>query len=223
MTMRRHDLFAGALVMTLGILLASSGAVAAPNAVMNTDAEVHKSNSSSSAVVNDVSEDDEVTVTKCTANWCFIKIPGPDGWVRKKYLDPLDAQGNVFPGIPFSCGITIGPGGPTITCGTGAATPPPATPNLPYGPDTCKQGYVWRDAIPGDHVCVTPASRTTAANENAIAGSLVDPAGPYGPNSCKPGFVWREAYVGDVVCVTPARRAAVKQENIDGPSHRVIP
>jgi len=23
---------------------------------------------------------------------------------------------------------------------------------LPYGPDTCKQGFVWREAFPGDHV-----------------------------------------------------------------------
>ena len=80
-----------------------------------------------------------------------------------------------------------------------------------------------RDAIPGDHVCVVPARRSAAANENAIAGSRVDPTGPYGPNTCKPGFVWREAYSGDVVCVTPARRTEVKQENIDGPSHRVNP
>jgi len=93
---------------------------------------------------------------------------------------------------------------------------------LPYGPDTCVPGYVWRDAIPGDHVCVTPDRRTAAAHENAIAGSRVNPAGAYGPNTCVAGFVWREAYSGDVVCVTGARRTAVHQENIDGPSHRVL-
>lgn len=220
--MKSHHLAIGALFMTVGILATSFAALAA-NAVVNTDAEVHKSNSSSSAVVNDVSEDDEVTVTKCTANWCFIKISGPDGWLRKKYLDPLDDEGNVFPGIPFSCGITLSPGGPTITCGTGGAAPPPAAPSLPYGPDTCKSGYVWRETVPGDRVCVTPASRSAAANENAIAGSRVDPAGAYGPNSCLSGFVWREAYSGDVVCVTPDRRSAVHQENVEGPSHRVQP
>ncbi|MFF4646535.1 hypothetical protein [Streptomyces sp. NPDC001389] len=25
-----------------------------------------------------------------------------------------------------------------------------------YGPDTCQQGYVWRDSFDGDTVCVTP-------------------------------------------------------------------
>ena len=219
--MKPYRLTVGALLASIGFLAMSFAAIAAPNAVMNTDADVHKSNSSASAVVNDVSEDDEVTVTKCTNSWCFITIPGPNGWVKKKYLDPIDDEGNVFSGIPFNCGITLGPGGPTIFCGT-TTTPPPA-PVLPYGPDTCQPGFVWRDAIPGDHVCVTPGARAAAANENAIAGSRVDPAGAYGPNSCLSGFVWREAYSGDVVCVTPARRTAVHQENIDGPSHRVLP
>ncbi len=30
----------------------------------------------------------------------------------------------------------------------------------PYGVDTCKQGYVWREAGANDRVCVTPAVRT---------------------------------------------------------------
>jgi hypothetical protein len=41
----------------------------------------------------------------------------------------------------------------------------------PYGPDTCKQGYVWREAFDGDHVCVTPEIRTEAAADNATAES----------------------------------------------------
>jgi hypothetical protein len=36
----------------------------------------------------------------------------------------------------------------------------------PYGPDTCKQGYVWREAIPNDRVCVTPEARSQAAEDN---------------------------------------------------------
>jgi hypothetical protein len=40
-----------------------------------------------------------------------------------------------------------------------------------YGPDTCLQGYVWREAYEGDHVCVPPQSRTQAANDNAAAAS----------------------------------------------------
>ncbi|MGD9892521.1 MAG: hypothetical protein AB7R89_31570 [Dehalococcoidia bacterium] len=36
-------------------------------------------------------------------------------------------------------------------------------------PDTCKQGWVWREARPEDHVCVTPAERSLVAAENATA------------------------------------------------------
>lgn len=43
--------------------------------------------------------------------------------------------------------------------------------DLPYGPDTCKQGFVWRDAVPGDHICVTPERRQKVADDNALAST----------------------------------------------------
>jgi hypothetical protein len=36
-----------------------------------------------------------------------------------------------------------------------------------YGPDTCLQGFVWREAFEGDHVCVTPDRRDQAAFDNS--------------------------------------------------------
>ena len=188
-----------AVLVTVGLLSTTFAAMAAPNAVMNRDSNVRQTSSSSSPVINHVDEDQEVTVLQCNSNRCKIKIPGPDGWVRKSYVETYEDEEEEDAG--------------------------PVAPDLPYGPDTCKNGFVWRDAIPGDHVCVTGDSRSTAANENAIAGSRVDPTGAYGPNSCVNGFgyVWREAYVGDVVCVSGERRTAVHQENLDGPSHRVLP
>jgi len=38
-----------------------------------------------------------------------------------------------------------------------------------FGRDTCLQGYVWRDAFPGDHVCVTVTTRTQTAHDNSQA------------------------------------------------------
>lgn len=35
-----------------------------------------------------------------------------------------------------------------------------------YGPDTCKVPYVWREAFPGDHVCITRYSRSQINIEN---------------------------------------------------------
>ena len=34
-----------------------------------------------------------------------------------------------------------------------------------YGADTCLEGYVWRGAIPTDHVCVTPLVRMQTRQE----------------------------------------------------------
>jgi hypothetical protein len=38
-----------------------------------------------------------------------------------------------------------------------------------YGPDTCRQGYVWREARPSDHVCVLPEKRRRVQRENQEA------------------------------------------------------
>jgi hypothetical protein len=106
------------------------------------------------------------------------------------------------------------------TCQSGGGTPAvSSTAAKAYGPDTCANGYVWREAIPSDHVCVTPGSRSTARQENRSYRSLIDVHGASGSNSCISGYVWREAFSGDAVCVTPDRRSAVRQENAEGPSH----
>jgi len=93
---------------------------------------------------------------------------------------------------------------------------------LPYGPDTCKQGFVWRTAVPEDLVCVRPATREATLRENALAASRREPGGAYGPHTCKPGFVWREAVPADLVCVTPDRRAQAKTDNALAATRRAV-
>jgi len=87
--------------------------------------------------------------------------------------------------------------------------------------EQCVQGYVWREAFPGDHVCVTPETRAQAADDNGKAESRRDPSGPYGPNTCVQGFVWRDARLGDVVCTTPERRAQAVVDNEQATARRV--
>jgi hypothetical protein len=87
----------------------------------------------------------------------------------------------------------------------------------------CLTGFVWRDARPGDKVCVTPDTRSRTAAENRAAASTRSPTGgAYGPNTCKSGFVWREAYAGDAVCVVPSSRQQAASDNAQGPQ-RVVP
>ena len=105
--------------------------------------------------------------------------------------------------------LTAALGGSAFALGAPALAEP-----LPYGPDTCIQGFVWRDARSGDSVCVTPATRDATAQQNANAAQNREPnGGAYGPATCKPGFVWREAFDGDVVCVTPAVRGQAANDN----------
>jgi Zn ribbon nucleic-acid-binding protein len=93
----------------------------------------------------------------------------------------------------------------------------------PYGVDTCKQGYVWREAQVNDRVCVTSAVRTQTRNENDLAASRREPTGgAYGPNTCKQGFVWREATASDPVCVTPEVRAQAADDNQQATERRVL-
>jgi hypothetical protein len=93
-----------------------------------------------------------------------------------------------------------------------------------YGPDTCKQGYVWREAYSGDHVCVTPQVRADTVMDNRLAASRRSPTDrTYGPDTCKSGFVWREARSDDRTCVLPQTRAQVAADNRDAPNRYVAP
>lgn len=101
----------------------------------------------------------------------------------------------------------------TVVGVLGAVTGP-ALAGGDYGPDTCLQGWVWREAFSGDHVCVPGATRSQAWADNAAAAGRRNPAGgPYGPDTCLPGWVWREARPTDHVCVTPAIRSQTWADN----------
>ncbi|GIH95752.1 hypothetical protein ACFFMN_01780 [Planobispora siamensis] len=83
-----------------------------------------------------------------------------------------------------------------------------------FGPDTCRQGYVWREATPTDRVCVTPAVRSQTRADNRAAVSRRAPGGdPFDPDTCMVPYVWREAVRGDHVCVTTATRARAARDN----------
>ena len=122
-------------------------------------------------------------------------------------------------------GLLVGLGLFVTTTSTG---PPSATAAsfghaaLPYGPQTCKNGFVWREARESDLVCVDPGTRTTTKQENALAASRKNPNGAFGPDTCLPGFVWREAFPGDVVCVTPDRRDQARIDNSQVGDRRAV-
>jgi hypothetical protein len=83
--------------------------------------------------------------------------------------------------------------------------PSPSTRMRPAG-NTCIQGFVWREAVPGDQVCVTPQVREQTASDNAQAAARR-------ADTCIQGFVWREAVPDDHVCVTPQTKAQATNDN----------
>jgi len=110
-------------------------------------------------------------------------------------------------------GRLAGAGAGLVLTGALGRARPAAAQTCHHGANTCASGYVWREAFPGDVVCVTPSQRTQAAADNAYASSRVDPNGVYGPYTCLPGYVWRDAYDGDAVCVEPWVRDQVHYDN----------
>ena len=158
-----------------------------------------------------------------------VTPPSPPGFTAGKLLNRTSEMacpafefatglhgraGTHLDALGLSCGTVagVGPAAPS------AATPPPA--QQPQAQPVagkavpCKSGFVWRLAGQSDFVCVTPASRERAANENRTAAGGVQPGGgAHGPNTCRSGRVWRSAFPGDVVCVSPSVFAAVQEEN----------
>jgi hypothetical protein len=97
----------------------------------------------------------------------------------------------------------------------------PAQATGDYGPDTCLQGFVWREATASDHVCVSGSTRTQARADNAQAAVRRNPAGgPYGPDTCLSPYVWREAVAGDHVCVITGVRAWAAVDNAQAAKRR---
>jgi hypothetical protein len=99
----------------------------------------------------------------------------------------------------------------------------PSNVNLPDGTGNCIQGFVWREAFPGDHVCVTTYTRSKVANDNDQASLRKQPeGGSYGPDTCREGFVWREARPDDHVCVSPQTRTQTAYDNSQASVRRVM-
>ena len=91
-----------------------------------------------------------------------------------------------------------------------------------YGPDTCINGYVWREATPDDHVCVVPAVRAATRRDNAQAPYRVSATIHHsGPDTCRNGYVWREALPTDHVCVLPQVRDQARADNAAAASRYV--
>jgi len=153
-------------------------------------------------------------------------LPGDVVMIHEVKLDPSQGvyhtyllRDNAAPGRPPSQalnanGVTI-----AVNAVNAAANQAQVTIST-HVADRCLQGFVWREASPADHVCVTPATRSQAAADNAQAAARRNPGGAFGPDTCIQGFVWREAFFNDHVCVTPETRTQTRADNAEAPKRK---
>ncbi len=124
-----------ALASTIALLavLTTAGAALAADAVANSVVNVRSGPGTGYGIVDALFAGEEVDVVTCSGSWCKIRHPGPDGWVSKSRLSAMDDDGEGPSDVPFNFGVTVGPGGPTLSFGIGdtPAAPPPPPPAAP--------------------------------------------------------------------------------------------
>jgi hypothetical protein len=79
----------GAIAAT-AVIMSISGAFAATYGTINYDTKVKAQAKSASQTVNWAEEGDDVLIldyTKKNGGWFKIKVPGPDGWVKKSAVE----------------------------------------------------------------------------------------------------------------------------------------
>lgn len=104
------------LLAAAAFALSSAAAFASP-AVATGTVKVRDDASSYGNWVDTLHAGEEVNVTSCNYGWCFIKHPGPDGWVKQSKLDfdygydddEIVSITPVEPSIGF--GMNVGSGG----------------------------------------------------------------------------------------------------------------
>lgn len=102
------------------ILALSSAAALAATAVAVSDTRVRDEAGAYGGWVDTLYAGEEVNVTGCDYGWCYVRHPGPDGWVKQSRLD-FDAFGDdgygdeiveISPVEPaYGFGMSVGSGG----------------------------------------------------------------------------------------------------------------
>jgi hypothetical protein len=117
------------------------------------------------------------------------------------------------PGGTCTCpaGLHPGPGGSCVQVPVQTPTPPPSggvSVLTPSNPEQCSDGFLPREAYPGDPVCVT-----RQVHDQTIADNLTAPSRTMPNGNCVAGYVWREANARDHACVLPETRTQTWTDN----------
>lgn len=87
-----------------------------------------------------------------------------------------------------------------------------------FGNETCRSGFVWREATEDDLICVPPDVRDQAKADRAEAE-----AGRNVAAGCAEGLVPRNANPNDTACTTPEVAATMLEQNQRHESRKLLP
>jgi hypothetical protein len=163
-----------AAIAAAAMLAGTTLALAADDAIVLKDSPVYKTKSGSQ-VINEVEEDDEVTVLECGTQRCKIQIPGPDGWIRKNRLAPIDDEGEPQKKVPFQFGLTFGPSGPGISIGVGGGGGSGISVDAGTGPSSGPRACIYQAPnYGGAFRCFAEGTTTnlTSVGWNDVASSI---------------------------------------------------
>ena len=158
---------------------------AATEARATVSLNVRAGPSTAYTVVDTLTPGERVEIQECRENgWCFIRHPGPDGWVSARYLTAPSEAGS--PGSDCSFRLVIGPDGPrfSVECGDGGGGgggvgPVPATHRACFfdGPNYTGERFCRPAGTRIDHLTGFANDRITSVrlHGNAKVRLCVDP------------------------------------------------
>ena len=93
----------GAIAAT-ALMISATGAFAATlSGEIKFDTKVKANHSNGSPTLQWAEEGQHVTILNAWGSWWYVKLPGPDGWVKKNavYIDYDDYDDEPGPGVKF--------------------------------------------------------------------------------------------------------------------------
>jgi uncharacterized protein YraI len=108
----------GVAVAAAAVVVFLPAAQAAPGTI-TSNVNVRSGPGTNYGVVTTARAGTNVDVQQCQGSWCYVTLPGPDGWVSSQFISGGGGAASNQPGISINV-----PGGPSISIGVGNQNQP---------------------------------------------------------------------------------------------------
>lgn len=124
--MRFSKLITSIVAILFAFMTTIAPVLAAPG-VAKSAVNVRSGPGTNYAKIDTLYAGEKVTITQCQGGWCYVKHPGPDGWVSKNYLAPATTGSSSSDAAAIAAFAAIAG---AIIGGVVASSTPPATPKV---------------------------------------------------------------------------------------------